>query len=669
MPGSKLLCLRGDIGYNEIPQYVKFKIAAPGSFAAQCGAAIDRNAMILRVLVTVSAAAGCYFLYTHGVSVPAQFSLRNGPTGVAVGVAGMFLALAATPPLRTCLAIGWLCLWFTTGLAELRASAITDGIVLGGIIPYSDANNFLREASRLIEGHNLSEWGSRRPLSDSYLAGLLYFARDHVTLALAFAGAFSAAAISLAAIEVRKSMGLLAATLWSWLLLVYCRRYLGEMMSEHAGVAFGALGVALLVRAFAANAIRCLWPGLFILSLALNARAGALIILPVLIAAVTWRWRGSGRVRVLALATISVAAAFILSILFLKLLGSREGRLMSNYHDSMYGIVFGGNWQQPAADIPDYSQMDESARAAEIDRRILAAVKANPSLIWRGSVRNWSDFFTNSKAARGPFSFFMHLNTEYVLLVLSAFGLLSSLAFWNRLSPLLLATGVGIVLTVPFVPPPDADRMRAYAATMPLMFLIPAFSFVAWQDWMARFAPRLSSSSRPEYRVPTNADHASSQLNCYTIPYLAVMLLVPPFARFVAPISPAVSLKDKGPDIELTLDLDRATWIELSSSSDSRWRSPQRVSAEDFKRGIFASFHFFYPKQGQFLESVAHPGIALVCPGSTDTAFLTIDAKHLDNKGPKIVILGRAHHSDSDYAPSFLENSVVIPGVAKQGPR
>ena len=34
----------------------------------------------------------------------------------------------------------------------------------------------------------------------------------------------------------------------AWLLLVYCRRYFGEMMSEQAGIAFGALGVALLLR-------------------------------------------------------------------------------------------------------------------------------------------------------------------------------------------------------------------------------------------------------------------------------------------------------------------------------------------------------------------------------------------------------------------------------------
>jgi len=600
--------------------------------------------------------------------MPASLSLLHGPVGIAIGVVGVFLALAATQPLRACLLVGWLCLWFTTGLAELRASYLTDGIVVGGIIPYSDANNFLREASRLVEGQNFTAWASR-PLSDTYLAGCLYIAGSHVALALALAGVFSAAAIGLAAIEVRKAMGLLAATLWTWLLLVYCRRYLGQMLSEHAGVAFGALAVALLMRAFAANAVRCLWPGLFILSLALNARAGAMLILPVLVAAVTWRRQHSGRVRALVLATVSVAAAFILSFTFLRLLGAPGGRLMSNYHDTLYGIVFGGNWQQAAADIPNYNQMDVSERAAETDRRIVAALKANPSLIWRGAARNWWDFFARSKAALGPFSFFMHPNTEYVLLALSGLGLLYSLARWHSLSPLILAAGVGIVLSVPFLPTPDADRMRAYAATMPIMFLIPAFSLTAWRAWMERIAPSAPESSRSEPSVPNGADGNSPALPWCVPPYLALMLLVPLFARFVAPYGPAVSLRDKGPDTELTLDVNRATWIELTSSGDPRRSNTRFVSAELFKRNIFGSFHAFYPKQAEFLESISRPGVALVCPGSTETAFLAIDATHLNEKGRKVVVLGRAHSADPNYDPSFLENSLGNPILPKQGPR
>jgi hypothetical protein len=464
--------------------------------AISSGAASTKT-RALQVLAVAAAVLGCWWLHARGLRFPAGFSLLHGPAGVAVGVIGVFLALAAPRALRPFLVIGWLCLWFTAGQSELRASGITDGAVLGGMIPYSDARNYLREASRIIEGHDMTGWGSRRPLADAYLAGNLYLARDDVSLSLAIAGLFSAAAIGLAALEVRKIMGLAAATLWACLLLVYSRRYFGEMMSEQAGIAFGALGAALLLRAFAGNAMRCLWAGLFILSLALSAREGALLILPALAAAAVWRWRNLGKARIMTFAVLSVAAAFAVALCFVKLAGERGGRMSSNYHNVIYGVVFAGNWEKAARDIPNYDRLDESAQAAEVYRRIGAAVRSNPALIWRGAERNWRDFFTGSDHALGPFSFFRQPATEFILLVLSGIGLVWSLALWDRVSPMILAAGIGVVLSVPFVPTPDADLMRAYAATIPLMVLIPAFSLVGWLAWTDRFSNRMGSRRLP----------------------------------------------------------------------------------------------------------------------------------------------------------------------------
>jgi hypothetical protein len=629
------------------------------------GPAFARGTRALQAAALSATVLGCWWLYSRGISIPARFSLLNGPLGVGVGVVGVVLGLAARPPLRLWLVAGWLCIWFTAGLAELRKSAITDGTVLGGMIPYSDAGNYLREASRVIEGHDMTGWGSRRPLADAYLAGNLYIAGNNVALSLALAGVLSAAAIALAAVELRKCLGLPAAALWSWLLLVYCRRYFGEMMSEQAGIAFGALGVALLVRAFAGNAMRCLWAGLFVLGLALSARAGALLVLPALVAAAAWRWRSRGPVRVMTLAALSVAAAFAIGVAFVKLIGEREGKILSNYHNVIYGVVFGGNWQKAAADIPNYGRMDESAQAAEVYRRVGAAVRAHPSLIWRGAARNWSDFFTRSDAALGPYSFFRSPATEHVLLILSGIGLLWSMALSDRVAPLILAAGVGVVLSVPFVPTPDADLMRAYAATMPLMVLIPAFSVAGWRPWIRRLFPGTASLGLPDSLAPDYADRDFPDRACWACPFVAVMILVPLLARFVAPLRPAVALVTRGSDTVLTLDLSRASWIELTPPGDSGGADLRRVPAEKLKGGIFGMFRDFYPGQARALDSVSRPGVALICSGSTDTAFLAIDARHLSAASRKITVLGRAISTDSNYDPTFMEDSVAMPGVKK----
>ncbi len=615
-------------------------------------------------LLTVSAALlGCWWSYSRGLNIPTRFSLLNGPGGVAIGVMGVFFALAAPPRLRSCLVIGWLCLWFTAGLSELRASAITDGTVLGGMIPYSDARNYLREASRIIEGHDMTSWGSRRPLADAYLAGNLYLARNDVPFSLAIAGVLSAAAVGLAALELRKVLGLVAATLWAWLVLVYCRRYFGEMMSEQAGIAFGALGATLLLRAFAANGMRAMSVGFFILSLALSARAGALLVLPLLVAAAGWRWRSF---RVMALAAVSVAAAFLLSLAFVKMIGERGGKIFSNYHNVIYGVVFAGNWQKAASDIPNYAPMADAAHAAEVARRIGAAVRANPSLIWRGAARNWSDFFTRSDAALGPFSFFRHPTTEFALLLLSAIGFLCSLYLNDRVAPLIFASCLGIVISIPFVPTPDADLMRAYAATMPLMMLIPAFSFFGWRAWLERIAPGVRRWNLPESVVPRYANKDVPNLIYWALPPVAVMVLLPLIARFVLPIRPAVSLTTEGSDAVLKLDLRRSSWIELIPQGNAERASLRRIPAAKFKDGIFGVFRDFYPKQAEVLDSISRPGVVLVASGSTETSFVVMDARHLSDLGGKVTLIGHTIHTDSNYDPTFMENSIAFDAPRKQ---
>lgn len=615
----------------------------------------------MRVSLIAVWAAGCSLLYSCGLPgvVSVHFSLLHGSTGVLLGAAGVFLALAAPQAVRACLVIGWLCLWFTTGLAELRAAAITDGIVVGGIIPYSDACNYLQESSRLIEGHSMTAWGSRRPLADAYLSGFLYAAGGRVTLAVALAGAFLAAAIGIAATELRRRMGFIAAVVWTWLLLFYCRRYVGELMSEQAGLALGSLAVAFLVRAFDCMKRAPLCMGLFVLSLALGARAGAFIVLPTLLIAACWQWRRSRPVRTLLVAGLGIAAAFVLNFAFVKILGPPNGKIVSNYHNFVYGMVFGGTWHQAAADIPNYSQMDEPTQAAEVYRRVGKAVKENPWVIFRGISRSWLDFFGGSYQGLGPFSFLRNPRIEVILLGLSGLSLVCSFATWHRLYPVILAGGTGIILSVPFLPTADADLMRIYAATIPLMLLLPVFWVAGWGRLPARFLSLSTPEAvlRRQECVPES--ETVHRLNYWALPYLFILLAVPLFARFCAPIGATVRFEEKGAETELTVDLDHTSWIELTPSPAGRDCSPKKVLAGTFRGGMFGSFRGMYPKQAALLDSVARPGVVLAASGSTGIAYLVIDARHLEESTGVIKVLGRLVSSDPYYTPSFLEKGVA----------
>jgi hypothetical protein len=78
------------------------------------------------------------------------------------------------------------------------------------------------------------------------------------------------------------------------------------------------------------------------------------------------------------------------------------------------------------------------------------------------------------------------------------------------------------------------------------------------------------------------------------------------------------------------------------------------------RNGIFGVFRYFYPRQADFLDSIARPGVVLVSSGSTGTAFLAIDARHLSANGRKITVLGRAISTDSNYDPTFMEDSIAM---------
>ncbi len=495
-------------------------------------------------------------------------------------------------------------------------------------------------------------------MADAYLAGLLYIAGGRVTLAVAFAGAFTAVAVGLALLELRERMGLISAAVWAWLLLFYCRRYIGEMMSEQAGLALGALSVALLVRGFAARSSGPLYLGIFVLALALNARAGPFFVLPALLLTAGWHWRQSGPIRVLLMASLSVAAAFLLNFAYVKALGPPNAKIVSNYHNVVYGIIFGGNWHQAAVDIPNYKQMDESEQAREVYRRIAAAVKANPSVLVRGAVRSWSDFVAGSYQGLGAFSFLRRPRVEVILLGMSALSIFFTVRRPHRLYPLILAAGAGVFISVPFLPPADADLMRAYAATIPLMLLIPVFLLTGWRGWMEHLAPRSLHDLLPRRDSRLQDGVASAELIHFTLPYLLALLAFPLFARFVAPIHPPVGVVEKGKEATLAVDLGRTSWIELTPANETRGSTPSRVSAMVFEQGIFGSFRDLYPRQAGLLDSLARPGLVLVAPGSTGFAYIVIDSKHLGNDTGMVTVLAREVQADSHYSPCLIEDTI-----------
>ncbi len=134
-------------------------------------------------------------------------------------------------------------------------------------------------------------------------------------------------------------------------------------------------------------------------------------------------------------------------------------------------------------DHPEILQLSEPAYSQKIYALAFAEMKQHPQKFMAGVLKTWPAFF--SWGSSSVFGFMggeqatVALLARLLLLLLSAAGLVECIFKWCEPIPaLLLAALVGTFLSIPFVPPWEADHMRAYAASLPFYVTYPAVGLV-----------------------------------------------------------------------------------------------------------------------------------------------------------------------------------------------
>jgi len=164
-----------------------------------------------------------------------------------------------------------------------------EGVVIGGLLPSVDALEYYRGAQSLIMGGNVLEIATRRPIFAGFLAVLLFLTGNNLQFTLAALQALHAFAIYLTSREIQISHGPLTASIYLGICYWYYCAISGTTMTENLGVCFGSLGTALLLFGIRKGKARTLLFGLFLLTIALNIRAGAF--LTALFGAARYLWK------------------------------------------------------------------------------------------------------------------------------------------------------------------------------------------------------------------------------------------------------------------------------------------------------------------------------------------------------------------------------------------
>jgi hypothetical protein len=369
----------------------------------------------------------------------------------------------------------------------------TNASEIAGIFPYSDAGGYFQDAILLAAGKDFSPFSAKRPLFSGLLAAGLGWTDLNLKLVLIFFAVTASVAAFLFSKQVAKLFGPPVGFIALFLSFLFYRRFLGSLLTENLGLSLGLLGAALLLQSLRMEKYRVILPtyGLFVLTMALLARAGAFLILPAIL---FYFWQNDRKNTqpvfmqnwwsVVAGAT-AICVAFACNFLVRQSTGSINIPL-GNAVYSFYGMAAGyKGWTQFSIDHPELKGVQEPPLIHQALNATLALIEHQPLQLVKAVLFSFGDFFMRTFGF-AKVNFLFQDFREHLVLNLIVVGLLNVSLFcglfrlWKRRSEsreasFLLFAFTGILLSAPFAPPIDADSMRAYAATFPFLILITAF--------------------------------------------------------------------------------------------------------------------------------------------------------------------------------------------------
>ncbi len=412
---------------------------------------------------------------------PLSISLRTG-FGLVIPLTTLIVYLVFRIPGRVgqLLTMSTVLSLFALPLAGLWASGQSQTTVMNGLIPMTDAGSYYIDALGLADGQRLTIVSSRRPLFSGLLAVLLSLSDYNLMISLAVLTLLVGLACYFTAREIQQAGGPEAAVFILMIVFLFYRIHSGAAMTENLGVTLGVLGVGMLWRGAAEQRLPFILLGLLTTTLAFNARAGAFFMIPLLILWAGWllqkgRWDA---MRVMALGALTVLLGFVLNLGLTRLVAVSDVVPFGNFSYTLYGLAAGGkSWSFVFQMHPELSLLTEPS--TRVYQLAFELIRDNPLQIIRGALFNWRMLFPDSwyniYSYVGGENWHVNVAARWILYLLGLLGVVAW--FRDRNDPiksLVMISMVGIMISVPFLPPTDAYRMRPYAANIIILAALPA---------------------------------------------------------------------------------------------------------------------------------------------------------------------------------------------------
>lgn len=260
---------------------------------------------------------------------------------------------------------------------------------VGGLVPWSDALNWYCGAERVLSSGHMDVWCSRRPLNPVLLAVRLTLAGYDLRLAILMQAILLGLVCYWAAKAVSSDYGAFAGLGCFSLLLLFGRLHAASLASEGLGLTLSALSMCCLWESLRRRSDWLFCSGLFFLTAALNARAGAFLVLPALVlwSALAFHKARSRRLRLVILAVCSITASFLVNWAVFQFYG-QGSHLNGNFSSVLYGLATGGRtWAAVQQDFPSITGSDAPGETEFIYHKAVEKIASEPSLLLVGILK------------------------------------------------------------------------------------------------------------------------------------------------------------------------------------------------------------------------------------------------------------------------------------------
>ena len=279
--------------------------------------------------------------------------------------------------------------------------------MVGGGVPYSDPHIYFGGAERLLFFGDLDFYNSRRPLNAMFLAVRLAVTHLDLRLALMLGALAAGAATWLAARAVARDLGPVAGFALFVGIFGFARVYGPTPMTEVLGVTLGALAFAVIWNAVSARNRWLAVGGILLLTIALDARSGVLLLPVVLPLWLAYHFRGSRRYdwRLLGACAMAVVLGVSMNYVALASLGGDTENVMGNGGFLVYGMakgkaswnLFDPAWHVVLTEYPETWKMSDPDRNRFVNAKARAEVLAHPDTFLGAAVQSEFNYLRMAK--------------------------------------------------------------------------------------------------------------------------------------------------------------------------------------------------------------------------------------------------------------------------------